>query len=191
VVGLSGATGSYVAATVVGIAYVFGMVAPLFVIAVLWDHYDWSNSSLLRGRTLTVSFFGWSRRVPVTALVGGLLLIGMAVLTGVLAVNGTTMIRGGWQADLGSQVQHWGHNVVSWAGAVPGWVSALAVFAVLGALVWRAVNQYLNGLDDNEADHDDAVDHDVDSDGSAEAMLTPEASRDLAPVGVPDAEAHR
>src|SRR5229473_1359246 len=49
VVGLSGATGSYVAATVVGIAYVFGMVAPLFVIAVLWDHYDWSNSSLLRG----------------------------------------------------------------------------------------------------------------------------------------------
>lgn len=147
VVALSGAAGSFVAATTVGIAYVFGMVVPLFVIALLWDRHDWGNSALLRGRTFSVRLFGRTRDLQSTSLAGGLLLMIMGVLTAVLAFTGTAMPRKGWQVTLSARLAHWGKVVVSWLGGVPGWISALAVFAALGLLAGRGISQYLDSQD--------------------------------------------
>lgn len=163
VVALSGAAGSFAAATVVGVAYVFGMVVPLFVIALLWDRYDWGNSRILKGRTFTLRAFGRARAVHSTALVGGLLLIVMGALTAVLGFTGTAMPRGGWQASASARLQHYGKVVLDWLDAIPGWLTALAVLAALAALAWRAVNQHLDAtVDDDviagEADGASAVD---------------------------------
>jgi cytochrome c biogenesis protein CcdA len=152
VVALAGAAGSFLVALAVGVAYVFGMVVPLLVIALLWDHYDWSNSRLLRGRTFTLRAFGRARQVHSTALLSGLLLMAMGMLVMVLAFTGTDMPRGGWQADLSARLQHYGHVVLSWVGAVPGWATALVIFAGLGALVWKAINQVADTSTDDEDD---------------------------------------
>lgn len=149
VVALSGAAGSFLAALVVGVAYVFGMVVPLFVIALLWDRYDWGNSAILRGRSFTLRAFGRRREVHSTALVTGIVLMAMGVLVGVLAFTGTAMETNGWQARLGARIQHYASVVVSWVDGVPGWLTALGVFALLGFLVRTAVRQH---LDANPAD---------------------------------------
>src|SRR5712692_1270387 len=81
---LSGAASSFPVALAVGVAYVFGMVVPLFVIALLWDRYDWANSRLMRGHTFTVA----GRRLQAATLVSGFLLLAMGSLTFILALTG-------------------------------------------------------------------------------------------------------
>lgn len=144
VIALSGAAGSFAAATVVGVSYVFGMVVPLFVIALLWDRYDWGESRILKGRTFVVRIFGRPRAVHSTTLAGGVLLIMMGVLTAVLGFSGTAMPREGWQVTVSAALQHYGKVVLGWVDGVPGWITALAVLVALGALAWRAVSQHLD-----------------------------------------------
>ena len=74
---LASAVGSFSSALVVGVAYVFGMVLPLFVIALLWDRYDWGNSALFQGRTLTIGVGRARRTMTLSALLSGGLLVAM------------------------------------------------------------------------------------------------------------------
>src|SRR5258707_5055461 len=53
VIALSSVASSFGLALVLGTAYVFGMVAPLFVISLLWERYDWRASRLFRPRSFT------------------------------------------------------------------------------------------------------------------------------------------
>lgn len=141
VVALSGAAGSFVVALATGVAYVFGMVGPLFALALVWDRRDWSTSRLLRGRTFTWRLRGHTRAVHSSALVSGVLLVAMGALTAVIALTGPSMPSKGWQVTLTARLQHYAHVVVSAASWVPGWAVALALVAAvagLGALAARA-----------------------------------------------------
>lgn len=141
VVALSGAAASFPVALAVGVAFVFGMVLPLFVIALLWDRYDWGSKALFQGRSVTLRAFGRARQVHSTALISGLLLIMMGVIVAVLAFTGTAMPRSGWQVELSARLQHYAKVVLGLLDGVPGWVAVLAIFGGLSALVWKAVGQ--------------------------------------------------
>jgi cytochrome c-type biogenesis protein len=163
VVALSGSAGSFAAAAAVGTAYVFGMVAPLFVVASLWDRYDWSDSRWLRGRTFNLRLGGRSRPVHSTALVGGGLLIAMGALTAVVAFTGVAMPRRGWEATVTARLGHYGSVVTAWMGGIPGWVTVVVLLAILGGLVWKAVGQYLDTIDGcDDVDHPEYDDGDDD-----------------------------
>lgn len=150
VIALSSAAGSFLAAAVIGISYVFGMIAPLFGIALLWDRYDWGESRLIKGRTFDLRLFGRTRAVHSTSLIGGVLLVVMGGLTALLGITGVAMPRDGWQAGLAADLQHYGKVVLNWFSAVPGWITAAVVFGALVFLVRRAVRDHLDAADDLE-----------------------------------------
>jgi len=50
VIALSSVAPSFGIALGLGTAYVFGMVAPLFIISLLWERFDWRSSRLFRPR---------------------------------------------------------------------------------------------------------------------------------------------
>jgi hypothetical protein len=152
VVALSGAASSFLTSLVVGVAYVFGMVAPLFVVALVWDGREIGASRWLAARSVRLGFAGRKRIVPVASFAGGLLLVVMSVVVGVLAVTGPDMATRGWQATMSGAAQHYAHVVTTWLGHLPGWVTALGVFLALGALVVLAVRQV---ADQPETDHED------------------------------------
>ena len=141
VVALSGAAASFFTSLVVGVAYVFGMVAPLFVIALVWDGRDIGASRWLAARAVRLHLAGRVRSVPLASFAGGLLLVVMSVVVGVLAVTGPDMATRGWQATMSGDAQHYAHAVTTWLGHLPGWVTALGVFAALAVLVTLAVRQ--------------------------------------------------
>jgi cytochrome c biogenesis protein CcdA len=141
VAALSGASGSFSNALILGIAYVFGMVFPLFVIALLWDRFDWGESRLLKGKRFSVPVFGRRLGVHSTALASGLILIAMGVVVIVIAFRGNAMPSSGWQVSLSAHVQHYAHLIKVWAGTLPGWITAIGIFAALAALGWRALGQ--------------------------------------------------
>ena len=75
VIALSSVAPSFLLALGLGTAYVFGMVAPLFVISLLWEHYDWKSSRLFHPRSFTWHLGALRRTLSVTDLLSGLLLL--------------------------------------------------------------------------------------------------------------------
>src|SRR5713226_8642143 len=109
VIALSGIASSFFLALGLGAAYVFGMVAPLFVIAVLWDRKDWRKSRLFRPRSVTWRFGPVPRTLTGTNPATGILLAIMGVGTVWIALTGPSMPSGtGWQAALSARLQHYG-----------------------------------------------------------------------------------
>ncbi|MES2092892.1 MAG: cytochrome c biogenesis protein CcdA [Actinomycetota bacterium] len=136
---LSGATASFPAALAVGLTYVAGMVAPLAILAVVWERKNWGASKWLQGRQITVRLGRFRRTLAVGTFASALLLIAMAALTYVQAAVGPNLTGGGWLARFGADLQH-GVSVVTKALAwLPGWPVALLLLAGVGYLIWRAV----------------------------------------------------
>ena len=141
VLALAGVSGSFSAALVLGVAYVFGMVFPLFVIALLWDRFNWGESRLIRGRRFRLGALGRVVSVHSTALVSGLLLLGMGAFVIAIAFSGNTMPSSGWQLELSARVQHDTSVLTDWLQTLPGWITSFALIALLAALVWKALGQ--------------------------------------------------
>lgn len=141
VAALAGASGSFSAALVLGIAYVFGMVFPLFLIALLWDQFHLGESTLLRGRRFSVRAFGRQVALHSTALASGLILVAMGAVVTAISFGGNSMPSSGWQVSLSAHLQHDAHVVREWASTVPGWITGLGLLALLGALAWKALGQ--------------------------------------------------
>lgn len=140
VAALSGAASSFPAAMAVGVAYVFGMVAPLCVLALVWDKKNWGASRLLSSRTVPM-WPGAARRVPLVTLLSGVLMIVMGLITIIIAIQGPGMAPDGWQVEVTAALNHAASNIEESLAFVPGWLSAIAVFTVIGVLVWKAVRR--------------------------------------------------
>ncbi len=126
---LSGAAASFPAALTVSLTYVVGMVAPLAVIALIWDRRDWGSSRLLHGREVGVGVGRLKRRMPLGMAASGLLLAGMGVLTVVIAFTGPDMGTSGWRVRMSANLQHWAAVTTRWLSWLPGWVFAVVLLA--------------------------------------------------------------
>ncbi len=141
VAALAGASASFFVALGIGIAYVFGMVAPLAAIAVVWDRRDWGARGLLRQRHVTVRVWRARRTLPLTLAISGGLMVFMGVLTAALAVSGRGMATSGWQVRLAANFQHGASVVLDAVAWVPGWAGTLLVFGALALLIRAGLRQ--------------------------------------------------
>lgn len=132
---LSGAVASYTAATAVSLTYVAGMVAPLVVLALAWERGAARRARSLTGRQVTLRVGRLRRRLALGDLLAGVLLIGMGVLTIVLAMIGSSMPTEGWQVRLAADLQHYAAVVTDALGWLPGWVFAVALLVVAAGVI--------------------------------------------------------
>lgn len=142
VIALSGAATSFAKALGFGTAYVFGMVAPLFVISLLWDRYDWSSSALFRPRRVQLRIGPLRRTISGAALASSILLALMGLGTLYIGLFRDAMAApGGWQARLSADLQHYGSVVTKTLAFIPTWAAAALLGAVLLALARVALRQ--------------------------------------------------
>lgn len=142
VIALSGAATSFAKALGFGTAYVFGMVAPLFVISLLWDRYDWRSSRLFRPRSFAWRIGPLRRTISGTNLASGVLLALMGL--GALWIGLTTdamPASSGWQARVAVRLQHYGRVITDALSWLPGWAAVLALAAIVVLLGRRALRQ--------------------------------------------------
>jgi len=144
VVALSGTASSFGASLGLGGAYVFGMVAPLFALSLLWERFDWRSSRLFRPRTFTWRLGPLRRTIGGTALASGLLLaaMGAAVLWVGIATDGMPSPEG-WVARLSADLRHYGDVVTDWLDWVPGWLGAALVVVAVAVLARHAFRQLM------------------------------------------------
>lgn len=142
VVALSGVASSFGLALGLGAAYVVGMVTPLFVIALLWERFDWRSSRLFRPRTFTWRLGPLRRTLTATSLASGLLLALMGAATLWIGLTTDSMpATSGWQARLSVQLQSYGQVVTDALSRLPGWAAIALLVIVVGLLAWRAAGQ--------------------------------------------------
>ena len=145
VLALSGVASSFAWASGLGLAYVAGMVAPLFFISLLWERYDWRSSRIFQPRSFSIGIGRYRRSVPGTALASGLLLSVMGVASIVIAFTGSTMSTSGWQARLSLTLQQIGRSITDSLAWLPGWAGA-GLLIVAAALVLRRAGRQVGLL---------------------------------------------
>jgi cytochrome c-type biogenesis protein len=141
-IALSAVAPSFAIALGLGTAYVFGMVAPLFVISLVWERYEGRARTLFRPRTFTWRIGPVQRTLNRTQLASGLLLLVLAMTMIWIGLTLTSMFRlTGWQAALAFGLQHVGSAITQLLTWIPNWLAALVLIGVLALLAQRALRQ--------------------------------------------------
>lgn len=144
---------------VLGLAYVFGMVFPLFVMALVWDRAGLNERRFWRARLVRLRLGG---RLLVTNTVNlvvavGFLAMGVAIVG---LANSADMSRGtAAQAWAGERLTAAFLRLQQWASPVPEVVQALLLFLVVAALVAATLTGRRRTAPPD--DDDDAIDHAV------------------------------
>ena len=133
---LTALTTSFPGALAVSLAYVFGMVFPLFVLALAGDRYGWSRSRLVRGTMVHPTLFGRRFAVHSTNLVGGALFIGMGILVLVLAFTGNEFVSVPGLAALGVTLRQLGDSFLASTAWLPG-IVAFGLLVGIAVFFWR------------------------------------------------------
>lgn len=142
VIALAGVASSFGLALGLGTAYVFGMVVPLFAIALFWERVDWRSSRLFHQRTFRWRLGGLRRTVTATNLASGLLLALMGAATVWIGVTSDAMpASSGWQAGIAVRLQGYGRAVTDALSWIPGPAAAVALLLLVGLLARRALRQ--------------------------------------------------
>jgi cytochrome c biogenesis protein CcdA len=138
VVILTGSTSSFGAALAVSVTYVAGMVAPLAVVALVWEGRDWGSSRLLSGRRVRLGVGRLSRSLPLGTAASGVTLIAMGIVTLVTAVTGPSMGSAGWQESATVFLQHASSVTARALSWLPGWAVLVVLVVLAVALAWQA-----------------------------------------------------
>jgi cytochrome c biogenesis protein CcdA len=135
VMALSALSGSAIGGITLGLAYTFGMVFPLFVMALLWDRYRLGERKFLRARPVRIRVAG---RILATNTVNILVAAAFAVMgVFVIYLANTGQMTGGpgFQVAMGKGLERIFTRIETWTGPVPEPVLGLAVLALAAVFV--------------------------------------------------------
>lgn len=165
VMALSALSGSLVGAGSLGLAYVFGMVFPLFLMAVLWDRLRLGERRLFAAKPVRVRVAGRTIHTNTVnvAVAAAFALMGVFVL--ILAASGNTTTAPAFQLAVGRWLSDSATQAVGILDPIPEPILGLALLALAALFVLAAVrgggrreptSSSTGGHDEHEATNDQA-----------------------------------
>lgn len=138
---LSALSGSPAGGLLLGLAYVFGMVFPLFVMALIWDKARLRDRTWLSPRTVRLRLAGRTLTTSTLniAVAAGFTVMGVAVI---LLAGSPDMTRGTQaQAAIGRTLTSVFSRFEDWTSPVPEPVLGLALVALAALFVWGTLSE--------------------------------------------------
>ena len=132
---LSALSGSAVGGVTLGLAYTFGMVFPLFVMALLWDRFRLGERRFLQARPVRLRLAG---KVLATNTINIAVAVAFTVMGGfVIYLANTGQMTGGpgFQVSIGKGLSEVFARIETWTDPVPEPVLGLAVLALAAVFV--------------------------------------------------------
>jgi len=136
---LSALSGSAIGGLALGLAFVFGMVFPLFVMALLWDRARLGERKLFRAKLVRIRLGG---RLLVTNTLNVGVAVAFVVMGGfIIALAGSADMTGGtaFQASAGQALADVFLRIQRWTEPVPEAVLGLALLALAAVFVWATL----------------------------------------------------
>lgn len=130
VMALSALSGSLVGAASLSMAYVFGMVFPLFLMALLWDRFDLGERRILRARPVRLRVAGRSVHTNTVNVGVAVAFAAMGAFVLFLAANGNTTTAPGFQLAVGRWLSDASIRVVRLIDPIPEPILGLALLGL-------------------------------------------------------------
>lgn len=139
VLALSALAGSLPGSLALGLAYVFGMVFPLFVIALAWDRFRLGERRMLVGRPVTLRVAGRALRTTTTNLLVGVAFVAMGLGVIALALLGDPTSALGVQLGISRTLTRAFGSTLRALDGVPEPVLGLLLLGVAGLIAWLGI----------------------------------------------------
>ena len=139
---LSALSGNPFGGFLLGVAFVFGMVIPLLVMALVWDAAHLNERRWGRARPITVRVAGHTMRTNTVNVAVATAFVAMG--TGIIALAGSTTMTGqaNWfQRSAGEGVTRFAQAVLSGLAPVPEPVLGIGLLVVAALFVWFTLRQ--------------------------------------------------
>lgn len=142
VIALSSFASSFGLVLLLGISYVIGMVAPLLVITLLWERYDWGASRLFKPRTIRLKIGNFQWTLSGTAISTGLLLGIMGIAAVWIGITQDSMPSAdGWASEFSLLLQRYGRVVTDNLSWIPNWFFIAVIVLFLGLAIFRSIKK--------------------------------------------------
>jgi len=151
VMALSALSGSAVGGITLGLAYTFGMVFPLFVMALLWDRYRLGERKFLRAKSVRIRVAGKILAINTVNLVVAAAFAVMGVFVIYLANTGQMTGGPGFQVAMGKTLERIFTRIEVWTDPVPEPILGLAVLALAVLFVIATLRDRHHTTDPDEA----------------------------------------
>ncbi len=148
---LSALAGNPIGGVGLGLAYVFGMVFPLFVMALIWDATGLRNRPLV-ARAVRLRAGRWSLATNTVNLA---VAIGFAVMGGfIIYLANTGQMTSGpeLQVATGRALAGWFASIESWLAPVPEPILGLGLLGLAGLFIWATLIGRLRAARSSPAD---------------------------------------
>ncbi|MBI2054900.1 MAG: hypothetical protein HYT39_02255 [Candidatus Sungbacteria bacterium] len=154
VIALSVLPGSVLWGGLYTLAYVLGMVTPLFVIAFFLDRVNLTQKLMDATAPITLPFGKGTAEVRLPDLISGITFLAMGALTLYWAFTGQVNTHGQYQIDVNIYLTKLQMSLNQWLGAVPQFVWALVFLGILALLARVAFKQFTgSGESNNHCNH--------------------------------------
>jgi cytochrome c-type biogenesis protein len=142
---LSALSGSAAGGTLLGLAFVFGMTFPLFLMALAWDRLNLKKRKWLRAKPVKIhlpAMLGRPARTIVTNTINVAVAIAFAIMGAfiIYLAGAERMTAGpGFQAAIGRWLSRQFEQVERWVSPIPEPVLGLLVLALAAVFVWATL----------------------------------------------------
>ncbi len=153
VLALSALPGSWALGLIYALAFVTGMVLPLFILAIFIDRTKLLERFQSLKRVVRYSLFGRKVSVHLSYLISGVLYIIVGIFILLYAKQGPEVLSAGYQLNINIWIAQVTRSVNRFTGLVPDWAWAAFFLAVFGLIAWTAYLQ-AKGPDKNDQEQE-------------------------------------
>jgi cytochrome c-type biogenesis protein len=139
VMALSAIAGTTIGAASLGLAYVFGMVFPLFLMALLWDRAKLGERRLFQAKPVRLRVLGRTIATNTMNIAVAVAFAVMGAFVLLLAANGNTTRAPGFQLVVGRWLTRVSQDALRWLAPVPQPILGLTLLALAGLFFLAAV----------------------------------------------------
>lgn len=153
VVALSALPGSFILGGIYTLAYVLGMVTPLFIIASFLDRVNLTNKLTALRKPLHFAIFGEKVTVTISNLFSGLMFLGLGILILFLTQTNQLTTHASYQLTLNLYLAQLTRFLAQYTSLLPEYVWA-AIFVLLALFIARrAITQIRSAKPSEEGDN--------------------------------------
>lgn len=159
VLALSALAGSLPGSIALGLAYVFGMVFPLLLIALAWDRFRLGERRLLTGHPVNLRVAGRALRTTTTNLLVGIAFVAMGLGVITLALLGDPTAAPGFQIGIGRFLERTFASLLDPLENLPEPLLGLGLLGFAALVAWlglRGARRASAGSKESCHDHEDA-----------------------------------
>jgi cytochrome c-type biogenesis protein len=148
VMALSALSGSLAGASLLGVAYVFGMTFPLFVMALCWQRFHLDERRIFKARPVTIRF--GSRRVVTNTVNVVVAVVFAAMGSFVIYLGQAGKMTGGpgFQVAVGRLLARVFGRILAWLRPVPEPILGLGLLVLVGVFVVAALTDRRTAIAD-------------------------------------------